>query len=434
MQITIYRGTHEIGGTLIELHSGKTKLMLDAGYPLFLDGKPIDDKISKLAPLELLRLGVLPDIKGLYSWDKPSFDAVLISHAHIDHYGLLKYVNPAIPVYLSRGTLKIIELSKTFNIIDAPPLDFQTFEMHKSFNIADLRVMPYLMDHSAFDAAAFEVSDGERTVIYTGDFRGHGRKSVCLEKFIKKASKAADLLVTEGTMMSRQTETIKTEQELEDEIVALAQSNENLSGPILFQSSSQNIDRLVGFYRVACRLHRLFIVDVYTANVLYELRQLGNKLPYPSAEYPYIKVFYPWRLTNRIFIQYGEEYATRFRMFRISKSQLKKVQGKIVMAVRPSMKDDLQIAGLENGLFIYSMWSGYRVNDYQQKFEVKLSRAGFKLFEKHTSGHAKVADIQKVILALAPKVTVPIHTMSPELFVGMADNIELKEDSIAFTI
>lgn len=434
MNITIHRGTHEIGGTIIELQSDGTRILLDAGYPLFLDGKPIDNKISKLAPAQLLRLGVLPDIKGLYSWDKPSFDAVLISHAHIDHYGLLKYVNPAIPIYMSRGASKIIELSKTFNIADVPPLDFRTFKMYKSFSIAGFIIKPYLMDHSAFDAAAFEVSDGERTVIYTGDFRGHGRKQVCLDRFIKSASNNADMLLTEGTMMTRQTETIKTEQELEDEIVALVQSNENLSGPVLFQTSSQNIDRLVGFFRAACRLRRLFVVDVYIANVLYELRQLGNKIPYPSTEYPYIRVFFPWRLTNRVFKQYGEEYATRFRMFRISKSQLKKVQGKIVMAVRASMKDDLKIAGIENGLFIYSMWNGYRVNDYQHDFETFLIQSGFKTTEVHTSGHAKVTDIQKVISALAPKMTVPIHTMSPELFVNMADNVELKEDKIAFTI
>ena len=212
--------SHEIGGTIIELQSDGTRILLDAGYPLFLDGKPIDNKISKLAPAQLLWLGVLPDIKGLYSWDKPSFDAVLISHAHIDHYGLLKYVNPAIPVYMSRGASKIIELSKTFNIADVPPLISGTFKMYKSFSIAGFIIKPYLMDHSAFDAAAFEVSDGERTVIYTGDFRGHGRKQVCLDRFIKSASNNADMLLTEGTMMTRQTETIKTEQELEDEIVA----------------------------------------------------------------------------------------------------------------------------------------------------------------------------------------------------------------------
>ena len=61
--------------------------------------------------------------------------------------------------------------------------------MYELFEVGNFKIMPYLMDHSAFDAAAFEISDGDKTVIYTGDFRGHGRKAVCLDYFLKGASK-----------------------------------------------------------------------------------------------------------------------------------------------------------------------------------------------------------------------------------------------------
>jgi Cft2 family RNA processing exonuclease len=40
MKAIIYRGTHEIGGTLIELSSGGSRILLDAGYPLSMNGKP----------------------------------------------------------------------------------------------------------------------------------------------------------------------------------------------------------------------------------------------------------------------------------------------------------------------------------------------------------------------------------------------------------
>ena len=436
MNIIIYRGTHEIGGTLIELKSENSRILIDAGYPLFLNNKPIDTGDTYVQfpyPYDkLITSGILPEIKGLYGWDVPGFDAVVISHAHIDHYGLLRYIHPAIPVYLSKGTRKIIDISALFLQLAQPPAGTREFDMYKPFQIGAFRIMPFLMDHSAFDAAAFEISDKEKTIIYTGDFRGHGRKGICLDRFIDKAKKGADALLTEGTMFGRQDEEVITEQELENRLVKKIEDNK---GPILFQSSSQNIDRLVSFYRATVSLGRIFVVDVYTANVLHELRQLGNNhLPYPSADYPNIKVFYPYRLTQKIFNKIGEGYAKRFSSFYIPKSKLKKEQDNIVMAVRPSMQKDIEIADLQNGLFIYSMWGGYRNSEYQKEFEDYLNRAGFMADVLHTSGHATISDIRRVITGLEPKQIIPIHTMMPDFFVGLSNRVSLKEDGESFDV
>jgi len=431
MQITIYRGTKEIGGTLIEVKTAATRILIDAGYPLFLDNEPIDDKIAKLPHTELLRLGVLPTIEGLYIWDESSFDAVLISHAHIDHYGLLKYINSTIPVFMSAGTETLIKVSQRFKICDSFELAVREFEMYQPFQIGDIRIKPFLMDHSAFDAAAFEISAEGKDVIYSGDFRGHGRKAVCLDRFIEIAKKQADILLIEGSVLGRPDELMMTEQELEDAVV------ERMTGsnsPLLFQSSSQNIDRLVSFYKAALRLKRTFVIDIYTANVLYELRQLGNKLPYPSSEYLNIKVFFPHRLTQKIFDEIGEEYARRFSKFYISRKQLKEEQSRIVMACRPSMRLDIEKCGLHNGVFLYSLWNGYRNSSYQQYFENSLKNAGFSLETSHTSGHASVVDIKRVINGLDPQKLVPIHTMQPDTFSDFSDKTDLKDDGLAFEV
>jgi ribonuclease J len=59
-----------------------------------------------------------------------------------------------------------------------------------------------------------------------------------------------------------------TEEEVED---AVADRMKGAEMPLLFQCSSQNIDRLVSFYRASLQLDRIFVVDVFTANVLHEL-------------------------------------------------------------------------------------------------------------------------------------------------------------------
>lgn len=428
MQITIYRGTHEIGGTLIEIKTPNSRILLDAGYPLFLNGLPIDDKLAKLPPKELLKLGVLPGIAGLYSWDTPAFDAVIISHAHLDHYGLLRFVHPDIPVYMSAGTERLIRITVLFKIYADNPPACRTFKMYQPFKIGDFTINPYLMDHSAFDAAAFEITAEGKTIIYTGDFRGHGRKAVCLGRFISGATQKADLLLTEGTMFGRKDEEILTEEQLEATAFDLISSSRGIT---LFQTSSQNIDRLVSFYKAAQKARKTFVVDVYTANVLYELRQLeNNHLPYPSPEYKDIKVFYPYFMTQKIFNEIGEEYAKRFSAFHISRETLTQHQSEIVMCVRPSMYFDLAKCSLLGGTFIYSMWQGYRESEYQQKFEANLTKANFTTNFLHTSGHASIEDIQRVMTGLNPQKIIPIHTMYPDDFLAYSDKAEVVRDGV----
>lgn len=429
MKAVIYRGTQEIGGTLIELCAENTRLLLDAGYPLFLNGDTIDGSVAKLPAEELLKLGVLPPISGLYHWDKPDFDGIIISHAHIDHYGLLKYVHPDIPVYVSAGTKTLIEVSQLFKICEQYTINAQLFRMYEPFCIGDFTIKPYLMDHSAFDAAAFELKAEGKTVIYSGDFRGHGRKAICLDSFIKQVSKQADMLFTEGSMVSRSDELTVTEDKIENDIVDELNGK---TGIALVQSSSQNIDRLVSFYRTALRLGRTFVVDVYTANVLHELHALGNNIPYPS--YDKLRVFFPYWLTQKVFKEIGGEYAKRFSAYHLPKENLEALQNEVVMLVRPSMQKDLKRCNLAGGRFFYSMWQGYRDSAYQQAFENWLDTRGFEKIFLHTSGHAKVADIRRLIDGLNPKKIIPIHTMLPDAFLAYSDKVELQKDGLAFEI
>jgi ribonuclease J len=431
MKAIIYRGTHEIGGTLIELSSGSSRILLDAGYPLLLGGKPIEDSVAKLPPEELLERGVLPRISGLYKWDQPGFDGIIISHAHLDHYGLLKYVHPDIPVYLSAGTKALIEISQSFNICEPYAINARLFKMYEPMEVGGFRVRPYLMDHSAFDSAAFEIQCEGKTVIYSGDFRGHGRKAACLDSFIKQATKEADVVFTEGTMLSRSDELTKTESELEDDIV---EKLKNKTGIALVQLSSQNIDRIVTLYRAALKLGKIFVVDVYTANILHELQALGNNIPYPSASFDRIKVFFPHRLTTTIINRMGWKYARRFSHFKITKKQVEERQNEIIMLARPSIKKDLGLCNLSNGNFIYSMWEGYRDSQYQQSFEAWLKGFGFQNDYVHTSGHARAMDIKRLIDGLNPKKIVPIHTLVPDALLGYSDKAVCQEDGVVFDV
>ena len=59
---------------------------------------------------------------------------------------------------------------------------------------------------------------------------------------------------------------------------------------------------------------------------------------------------------------------------------------------------------------------------------------GFELKALHTSGHASVEDIKRVIEGLDPKKIIPIHTMMPGVFRDFWDKTELKNDGVEFEV
>ena len=163
LEFIIYRGSHQVGGTCIEMKSGSSRILIDLGMPL----NDKDGKDFLIDPLkgkkewdtkdisDLKKSGILPDIKGLYQDDKKDFDAILVSHSHGDHYGLLHFANPEIPVVMSPGAQRLIETLNAFvprqvllsNIIPA---------IHnKDITIGGFIVKPYLMDTRRSTRAAF---------------------------------------------------------------------------------------------------------------------------------------------------------------------------------------------------------------------------------------------------------------------------------------
>ncbi|MBU1524603.1 MAG: MBL fold metallo-hydrolase [Candidatus Omnitrophica bacterium] len=210
MRIIIHRGTHQIDGTCVELRVGETRIILDYGMPLAAsDGKEVNESsLQDRTAAELIKEHVLFDIPGLYNGQEPQVSGILISHSHKDHYGLLNYLHPDIPVYVSEGALKLIHVLNVFTH-KRSHISIQNpyIVKHKaSFDIGDFRVTPYLVDHSGFDAMSFLIEEkptGKR-LFYSGDFRASGWRRSLFDRFIKNPPKGINCLLMEGTMIERQ--------------------------------------------------------------------------------------------------------------------------------------------------------------------------------------------------------------------------------------
>ena len=293
MKLTIHRGTHEIGGNCVELcsNSGKSRLIIDIGMPLVTpDRLPFEWRHYKdLSQEQLLRQKILPSVDGLYSHQKPSISAVMLSHAHQDHYGFFRFVHLDIPLYMSLGTKSLVEVSNLFLAAGVKFDQTKTFTMWQPFQVGEFTITPYLMDHSAPDAAAFLIeSDGQR-LFYTGDFRGHGRKQVLLERLIKNPISNIDCLVMEGSMIGRDEGQYSDETSVEYAIYDVIAKQKSYS--FVF-CSSQNLDRLVSIYRAVKRAGKTLVIDLYTAFVLDKLSSISSNIP--QFDWNEIRVLYAY--------------------------------------------------------------------------------------------------------------------------------------------
>jgi ribonuclease J len=414
MNFKIHRGTNEIGGTCIEIWTESTRVIVDLGMPLVdQSGKAFGfDQYAKLGINELIKNGVLPDVEGLYAKSTKPVDAILISHYHQDHHGFLSYANPDIPVYAGKATIWMINFSNQLFGVGNCKKVFNGYSKDVEFNIGDITFHPYWMDHSAFDAYAFLIRSGEKSIFYSGDFRGHGRKHKVYGRFLHTAPSDIDYLLMEGTAIGRN-QFFKSERSLERDFIDVFDSGNNIS---LVYTSSQNIDRLVTIYKACKKLNKVMVVDIYTASIMNGLRNHAT-IPYPSRAFPEIRVLYPKSISNLISAKFGKEQLYRFTKYKITKREIDIEASKIVMIVRPSMKKDIEsIPDLKDGNFIYSLWNGYLKQEQTKDFVDYLKSLGFNYHYIHTSGHADEIALKAMVNAIKPKHLVPIHTFEGDRY------------------
>jgi len=418
MNLIFHRGTHEIGGTCAELTTKNTRIIIDVGLPFELENGeelPSLDEIYKLSPEEILRKGITKSVPGLFKWDKnnKSPDAILITHPHLDHFGLLPFVKPGIPLYMSKGAkLMIGKVSNLFNKIDQDLSDVHLLEAWESFPLGDFTITPFLADHAGFDSRGFLIEAEGKKIYYTGDFRGHGKKSKVFESFINHPPKGVEYLVAEGTHIEGDGYPYKDEKDVEDAMVDIM---EKTKGLVFINYSAQNIDRIVAIYNACARAKRSFVIDPYTAYVLRVAKELSKKIPH--ADYDPCKLF-------RIFYakgKYTDILAENELLFGfperayIGYADMPGNLGKIAIRDTYMIRKRFKEEGLLDGAsFIYSQWEGYLEKKGSEKpFWDEL---GIKIQQVHVSGHATLEELQRVVTALSPKHIIPFHTPDPDKF------------------
>jgi len=409
LRACIHRGSHQIGGSCVEVESGGERLLIDLGLPLDVDDNTI---------------AYLPPIAGLDGND-PGLKGILISHPHIDHYGLLAHISPELPVGMGAAARHILAaaapwMPSGFNLTNSG-WDFRSGEM---LEIGSFRVTPYLMDHSAYDAYALLIEADEKRLFYSGDFRGHGRKATLYNDIISNPPADVDALLLEGTTLGRSDNSSPalTEKEIETRLVEVFKATPGLA---MVHTSAQNIDRIVSIFRASKRSGRRLLIDLYTAAVLEATRNPNV----PQSHWPEVALFVPHKQRIKIKENGWFELLKRHSINRIFIEQLRDNLNKFTLLFRPVYRDDLEKGGcLEGACYIYSLWEGYWNRGSFDRVADWLSRNSIHKQSLHTSGHADPEDLHRLVEAIKPEKVTPIHTFRPDLYPGLFPNVEFHED------
>ncbi|HLE97784.1 MAG TPA: MBL fold metallo-hydrolase, partial [Candidatus Thermoplasmatota archaeon] len=281
VEIRIFGGVGEIGGNKILVEDDDSRIFLDFGMSFGKMGEFFQDfskPRTNSALRDLLRLGILPRLDGIYRADacrldgidevlaahegfedlwtapvesyaayqakhgRPFVDGVVLSHAHLDHFGHFGYLDPAIPIHstpvtatmlraiervsstsgmegevtvTSRrvvgrnskgnhpGAMKIEKEKDGSEVVEIPrPLHSQA--PYTPFKVGAFKVTLIPVDHSVPGAASalIETRDGKR-IYYTGDVRFHGSFHETTKRLRDTVrGLAPDVMLCEGTRIT----------------------------------------------------------------------------------------------------------------------------------------------------------------------------------------------------------------------------------------
>ena len=390
MKIRIHRGTKQIGGCITEIQSASgTRILIDLGHNLPGESER-EDKFEDPTNLSALLDGI---------------SCIIYTHNHGDHLGFFHQVPEAIPQYIGQMSKEVVlnileeSLNKAMRRKHQQLIEkiehrvmslrsFRTYTSQQTIKVGDVTVTPYFVSHSAADSHMLLIECDGKRVLHTGDVREHGFLGKGLQPTLQKWMTGVDVLITEGTMLSRDDDQTKTESEIQSVMADLMTKYKN----VFALCSSTNFDRLAGLHKANARFKgRPFVCDVYQNQQFKTLTNFCGKhselyVIDDAIEMSLRKVNLHKRMAERGFTMVVRDNPT-----------FRKWIGYLNLLLNPA-----------ETVLVYSQYKGY-LND-QPRLQEFVKMFGCDVKYVHTSGHATRKTLAKICSMANPKsAIIPIH-------------------------
>jgi len=375
-------GVGVIGGTKVLIESGGWRVLLDLGSGIPASGDLMAGPGAPRPGSELAirrALGEAPDVPGLYRTsavrEASGRLAVFLSHAHLDHVGLVGWVDPAVPVFASPDTVHLLRARGTAGeVLEGDPPALRPLDAGQPVDFGPFRIVRYDVDHDVPGASGYAVHTPDGVLAYSGDLRRHGRHPELTDAFAETV-RGAQALVLEGTTLGGPADLAYRDEATVDRL--FAEALERTPGLVLLSLYPMNVERVVAFGEIARAHGRRILWPARMQRFLHALGHVGVE-SWPTPE-------------------------------------LSAAPGRFVVQIDPHNLSEISQLPLTGGdRFLHA--NGEPLGPFQAGWDVLhgwLRRLGVPFQSIGTSGHALADDLHRLVAMVDPEVLYPVHTTDP---------------------
>jgi ribonuclease J len=423
--LTFHGGVNEIGGNKILLQDRDTRVFFDFGMSFGLRKQFYSPPfLSPKTERSLQELGILPKLEGVYRFDeKPSIDAVFVSHSHLDHSAYLSFMNREIPVYCGETTKTILkalgDMRRADLEFDIQDIVFKPFRTGDKITIGGLEIEPVHVDHSVPGAYGFIIHTSNGTVVYMGDFRVHGAKPHMTQEFVDEAKEAEPVaVVTEATNMTGAS--VSSESEVGDKLNSIVKQAD---GIVLAEFSYADVDRLNSFFRIAKKNQRCLAVSLKQAYLLNAFRA-DRGLSVPDLNDESVLVF---RKSKQRYEKWEKQILEQYPSRIVDVFEVSKRQCKVVLALSfYDLEELVEIRPEAGSCYVLSASEPFNEEmelDFE-KLRNWLGHYGLPQYHVHVSGHVMPLQLKALLSQINAKKIFPVHTENADLFSKFMRNLK----------
>ena len=330
---------------------------------------------------DLRAVGAAPELAGVYvddAWDGRT--AVFISHMHLDHTSLVRYLHPLVPLFFPAEMEPLREAVHASGYLPwRSPVGTPVGDRER-VRWADIEVTFLAVDHDVPGAAGFLVQTPDLSIAYTGDHRWHGFRPELTAAYAEQV-RGVDVLIQEAVSAGLDAASLPdepppvqlTEAEVVEETVKAVSSSPGLAVINLY---GMNRERVAALGSAAAAAGRRLVMEP----------QAAQMAGWPEVLDPEAVCSDP--------------------------------RGHLVQLTFENLPLLIDLPRPPGSVYVHS--NGAPLGPHDPAFgvmEAWTRATGLELLRIGTSGHASREHLTRMATVVAPGVLLPVHSRFPEAVV-----------------